>query len=254
MKSTIGRHILRLVIITEHRISPGCSGMGEHLADLMMNESQNASTRNYYMAQRALTYMRGFLKRYGPSKMKMSLWNSEFSGTHWDFIDDTAGDYVYSHLEKHLHGGNILDLGCGPGNTANELSESVYRSYVGVDISEAALTKARKRTEANGRSEKNSFVCSDFLAYRPVQKFDVILFRESMYHVPLGKVKPILAHFSQFLSDGGVFIVRMNTLDSRGKPKARLVAAMEIMRSGFEVVEERQYGELGPTIITFKPR
>ncbi len=206
------------------------------------------------MTQRAITYMRGFLKRYGPSKMKMSLWNSEFAGTHWDFIDDTAGDCVYSHLEKHLRGGNILDLGCGPGNTANELAADAYRSYVGVDISEAALTKARKRTEASGRSAKNSFVCSDFLAYRPSQQFDVILFRESMYHVPLGKVKPILAHFSQFLTDGGVFIVRMNLLDSRGKQKARLVSAMEIMRSGFEVIEEHQYGELGPTVIAFKPR
>lgn len=207
-----------------------------------------------YIAQRALTIMRGLLKRYGPSKIKMILWDQEFSGTHWDFIDDTAGDCVYPHLEKHLQGGSILDLGCGPGNTANELAATSYTSYVGVDISEAALAKARKRTDENGRAGKNSFACSDFLGYRPTQQFDVILFRESMYHVPLGKVKPILDHFSKYLSDAGVFIVRMNTTDGKGGQKQRLAAAVGIMESEFDVVEKSQYGESGPTVIVFRPR
>ncbi len=204
------------------------------------------------MAARAVTIMRGLLKRYGPSRIKMILWDQEFSGTHWDFIDDTAGDCVYAHLEKHLHGGSILDLGCGPGNTANELSASAYSKYVGVDISEAALVKARKRTEATGRGDKNSFACSDFLGYQPTQQFDVILFRESMYHVPLGKVKPILDHFSGYLASDGVFVVRMYTADSKGTHKHRLESMVEIFQTEFKVVEKKQY-ESGATVIVFKP-
>jgi len=184
----------------------------------------------------------------------MVLWDQEFSGTHWDFIDDTAGDCVYPHLEKHLRGGSILDLGCGPGNTANELAASAYTTYVGVDISEAALAKARKRTDENGRAGKNSFACSDFLGYQPAQKFDVILFRESMYHVPLAKVKPILDHFSKYLNDNGVFIVRMNTTDGKGSHKPRLAAIMGVMEADFAVVEKNQYGESGPTVIVFRPK
>jgi SAM-dependent methyltransferase len=207
-----------------------------------------------YIAQRTLTVIRGLLKRYGPSKIKMLLWDQEFSGTHWDFIDNTAGDCVYTHLEKHLRHGSILDLGCGPGNTANELAANKYTTYIGVDISEAALAKATKRTEENGRTGKNSFVCSDFLSYEPTQQFDVILFRESMYHVPLGKVKPILDHFSKHLRDEGVFIVRMNITDGKGSQKHRLAAAVDIMESEFDVVEKSQYGESGPTVIIFRPR
>jgi 2-polyprenyl-3-methyl-5-hydroxy-6-metoxy-1,4-benzoquinol methylase len=184
----------------------------------------------------------------------MILWDQEFSGTHWDFIDDTAGDCVYPHLEKHAKNGSILDLGCGPGNTANELAASAYATYVGVDISEAALAKARKRTHENSRGGKNSFACSDFLDYQPAQKFDVILFRESMYHVPLAKVKSILDHFSKYLNDNGVFIVRMNTTDGKGGHKARLAAIMGVMEAEFEVVEKSQYGELGPTVIVFRPK
>ena len=206
------------------------------------------------MAQRTITVMRGLLKRYGSSKIKMALWDQEFSVTHWDFIDDTAGDCVYAHLEKHLNKGSILDLGCGPGNTANELAASAYTSYVGIDISEAALAKARKRTEENGRSAKNSFACSDFLSYRPSQQFDVILFRESMYHVPLGKVKPILDHFSKHLKDEGAFVVRMSISDGKGGNKQRLQAMVDIIETGFNVLEKSQYGESGPEVIVFRPK
>jgi SAM-dependent methyltransferase len=197
--------------------------------------------------------MRGLLKRYGPSKVKMRLWDQEFSGTHWDFIDNTAGDYVYPHLEKHLRNGNILDLGCGPGNTANELPATAYKQYVGVDISAAALRKAARRTAENGRSGKNLFVCGDFVSYTPAQQFDVILFRESMYHVPLAKVKGTLDHYAKFLNEGGVFVVRMNTSDGKGDHKRRLIAAIAVMEKEFDVVEKCQYGDSGPTVIVFRP-
>lgn len=206
------------------------------------------------MVQRTLTIMRGLLKRYGPSKIKTRLWDQEFASGHWDFIDNTIGDCVYPHLEKHLKSGSLLDLGCGPGNTANELAADSYKTYVGVDISETALAKAIKRTEQNGRAGKNSFACSDFLSYRPTQKFDVVLFRESMYHVPLGKVKLILDHFSKYLKDEGVFIVRMNTTDSKGGHRSRLTAAIDVMEDNFDVMEKRQYDGSGATVIAFRPR
>ena len=207
-----------------------------------------------YIAQRTVSVMRGLLKRYAPSRIKMVLWDQEFSGTHWDFIDNTAGDCVYPHLEKHINNGSILDLGCGPGNTANELSDTAYKTYVGVDISEAALSKGTRRSEENGRAEKNHFVCGDFLRYVPNQQFDVILFRESMYHVPRGKVKETFDHYSPFLKDGGVFVVRMNTSDGKGGHNHRLTSMFEVMEADFNVVEKRQYGESGPTVIVFQPR
>jgi 2-polyprenyl-6-hydroxyphenyl methylase/3-demethylubiquinone-9 3-methyltransferase len=156
-------------------------------------------------------------------------------------------------LEKHLKNGSILDLGCGPGNTANELAATAYATYTGVDISEAALRKATRRTEQNNRAGRNHFVCSDFINYVPTQQFDVILFRESMYHVPLSKVKATLDHYSRYLRDGGVFVVRMNTSGPNGQQKSRLTATVGVMEAEFDVVEKRQYGESGPTVIVFRP-
>jgi SAM-dependent methyltransferase len=210
--------------------------------------------KNMYIAQRTLTFMRGLLKSYGPSPIKKLLWDEEFAGSKWNFIDHTDGDCVYSHLETHVKNGSILDLGCGPGNTASELDADRYRTYVGVDISEVALDKARRRTVESGREGKNQFVRGDFLSYVPTQQFDVILFRESMYHVPLGKVKTILDRYSEYLKEGGVFVVRMSTSDGKsGKTKYRPQAMVRVMEAEFDVVEKRQYGESGPLVIVFRP-
>ena len=208
-----------------------------------------------YIAQRALSFMQGFLKSYGPSHIKKVLWDREFSRTKWDFIDDTAGDCVYPFLEKYARNGTILDLGCGPGNTANELAENAYQSYVGVDISQAALDKATKRTKKNGREGKNTFARSDFLGFMPSHKFDVILFRESMYHVPFGQVKLMLDRYSTYLKDDAVFIVRMYKSDSKtGVVKNRVKAKMELIEREFEVLEKSEFGESKATVIVFRPR
>jgi SAM-dependent methyltransferase len=200
--------------------------------------------------------LRGFIKRYGPSPIKRALWDEEFAIGKWNFIDNTTNDCVYPYLERYVAKGSILDLGCGPGNTANELANTAYCTYVGVDISEEALIKARKRSEECGRGKKNSFAQGDFLSYQPPHRFDVILFRESMYHVPVGKVKLVLDRYAEYLKENGLFIVRMFAAGREdGKSKARPKAMMSIIEKHFEIVEKRSHSELGePTILVFRPR
>ena len=43
----------------------------------------------------------------------------------------------------------------------------------------------------------------DPLRYVPTQQVDVILFRDFIYHVMLGKLKTILSQGSQYLHSGG---------------------------------------------------
>ncbi len=143
------------------------------------------------MIERSLQFARGFILSYGPQSVKRKFWEKEYRDNKWHFAENSSRDCIYPNLEKYARAGSILDLGCGSGNTANELRESAYSSYLGVDISEEALAKATKRSDANGRTGKNKFVRSDFLGFETNQEFDVILFRESMYHVPLEKIKKL---------------------------------------------------------------
>ncbi len=207
------------------------------------------------IVKRSLIFARGALLSYGPQALKRRVWDKEYRENKWHFADNTTGDCVYAHLERYARGGTILDLGCGSGNTANELANSAYTSYMGIDISEAALEKARRRSLENGRESKNRFGCSDFLAYEPECKFDVVLFRESMYHVPLSKVTALLEKYSKYLNEDGVFIVRLFAASREtSKSKYRPTAMLQIMEKNFDVVEKRQYAEPGsPTVIVFRP-
>jgi SAM-dependent methyltransferase len=209
------------------------------------------------IAQRTLTFMRGFLLSYGPSGIKKMLWDKEFSSTKWNFIDNTEGDCVYFLLEKYARNGDVLDLGCGPGNTANEMADTVYKSYVGVDISDAALAKAVKRTQESGRTDKNTFVTSDFMGYQPTREFDVILFRESMYHIPYGQVRTILDKYSKHLKPEGVFVVRLFAAKiETGKIKHRVTRKLDLIKREFDMVEAIEYSDIPgrPTVLVFRPR
>jgi SAM-dependent methyltransferase len=207
-----------------------------------------------YIVDRSLQFVRGFLLSYGPSNLKKRFWDKEYSEEKWSFAYDTVGDCVYAHLERHVANGSILDIGCGSGNTATELAPT-YKTYLGVDISEAALAKAKRRSEECGRKDKNRFECGDFLTYVPSGKYDVILFRESMYHVPLGKVKSTLDRYSEFLKDDGVFVVRLFASSRDGKDKHRPIAMLGIMEAEYDVIEKCQYEEPGrPNVIVFRPK
>jgi 2-polyprenyl-3-methyl-5-hydroxy-6-metoxy-1,4-benzoquinol methylase len=206
------------------------------------------------IAQRVLAMMNGLAKSYGPSNIKKFLWDKEYTGGKWHFADDTVGDCVYPHLEKHVKNGSLLDLGCGSGNTANELAATAYRTYVGVDISEVCLSQARSRTEKTGRTGKNRFERWDFISYVPTQKFDVILFRESIYHIPMGQIKTTLERYSPYLERDGVFIVRLKTADEHvGKSKARPKAMVGIIEAEFDVVERDEQAGSGAAVIVFRP-
>ena len=210
-----------------------------------------------YLVDRSVRFVRGFLLSYGPSSVKRFFWDKEYSEEKWAFAYNTIGDCVYRHLERYTANAAILDIGCGSGNTATETAPT-YRSYLGVDISEAALAKARRRSEECRRQNKNRFECGDFLTYVPSEQYDVILFRESMYHVPLAKVKATLDRYSAYLKEGGVFVVRLYVSSADrgdGKDKYRPAAMLRIMETEFDVLEKARYDVPGkPTVMVFRPK
>lgn len=149
------------------------------------------------------------IKRWGSAVAKKQLWDQEFGNRQWDYLEHTDNDPIYVYLEKYEDKGNILDLGCGSGNTGNELNWSKYAHYNGVDISEVAIQKAELRTRENHRQAKNKYVCCDIESYVPHQQYDVILFRESIFYIPVRRIKAVLNRYSRYLRPNGIFLIRM---------------------------------------------
>jgi SAM-dependent methyltransferase len=190
--------------------------------------------------------VRGFRQVWGTSRIKQKLWNKEFAEGRWDFIENTANDIVYRFVEKYSRNGSILDLGCGSGNTGCELNENSYQEYTGLDISDVAVEKAKCRSESYQRGKKNRYAQSDISAYIPVTRFDVILFRESIYYIPRGRIKATLERYSRYLKEGGVLIVRCHD-PSVAKDLLRLIDR------GFGIVEQHSSDPSGPVVLIFRP-
>jgi SAM-dependent methyltransferase len=190
---------------------------------------------------------RGMLQVYGPSWIKKHLWNSEFSKGRWTCLDASIGDCVYPFIEKYAKKGSILDLGCGAGNTGNEIDHESYQQYTGVDISEVALEFARIRSCESQRADKNNYIHSDIGSFRAVDRYDVILFRDSIYYMQQSQIVLVLNRYARCLKDGGVLIVRM--YDGSGKYQG-VVDAIEV---NFRILERHQPEDSKTLVLVFCP-
>lgn len=196
------------------------------------------------ISQKGKNFMRGLVQRWGWTGLKGRLWDREFAEGRWDFIEKTPGDPIYQYVEKYCKRGSILDLGCGSGNTGCELDINAYQQYTGLDISEVALNKARQSSVEVHRTGKNRYFQSDILTYVPDQPYDVILFRESIYYIPKGKIKGMLDRYSNFLKPGGVFIVRWHE-STAGQQIPHFLDA------DYSVLDQQLLSPSGPVIIVF---
>lgn len=198
-----------------------------------------------YLVSKLRNFCRGVAQSWGNSLIKRMMWNKEFSEGRWDCIAETPGDCVYEYIEKYSQNGSILDLGCGSGNTGNELDYSKYQSYTGVDISDIALQKAIDRSERTGRSIKNRYVHSDITSYTPRQTYEVILFRESINYVPGPRIRGMLLRYRRYLDKDGVFIVRIYD-------RHRHSAILETIKESFQVIDEFTHEDGKTIVIVFR--
>jgi 2-polyprenyl-6-hydroxyphenyl methylase/3-demethylubiquinone-9 3-methyltransferase len=186
------------------------------------------------------------IKGWGSLTAKKGLWDEEFASGAWNYLESTREDPIYTVLERYCRCGSILDLGCGSGNTANEMEYSTFAAYTGTDISEIAVQKASERARGTGREEKTTFVCAPMESFTPQKLYDVILFRESLFYIPLRQVDTILRRYAGYLSTGGVLIVRMCN-------RKKYAAIIQRIRGKFHVVEQRDLPGGMDVIIVFRP-
>jgi 2-polyprenyl-3-methyl-5-hydroxy-6-metoxy-1,4-benzoquinol methylase len=186
------------------------------------------------------------IKRWGMIASKRRVWDIEFASGHWNYLEQTKGDPLYAYLEKYLEKGNILDLGCGSGNTGNELDYTSYESYTGADLSEVAIRKAELRTRKNQREAKNQYMHSDIESFVPSTAYNVILFRESIFYIPVTKMKAVLDRYAGYLKPKGVFIVRMCD-------REKYRAIVELIIRHYLVLEKHLVESAKDIIMIFRP-
>jgi len=134
-------------------------------------------------------------------------WDAEYREGRWGFLLDVKEvartGVISGWLRATGTGTRVLDIGCGEGVLFGHLDSSALDSYVGVDISEAALATARvDRNRAR-------LVAADLESYAPEpgETFSAIVFNEVLHFAedPGAELK----RYSDWLAPGGIVAVSM---------------------------------------------
>jgi 2-polyprenyl-3-methyl-5-hydroxy-6-metoxy-1,4-benzoquinol methylase len=137
--------------------------------------------------------------RGGRAKM-----NAHYALGKWDYLRGIEELGRFSILVGYCQflkpGGRILEIGCGEGILRERLDATRYSRYVGVDISDEAIQRAKPEPKAQ-------FVCSDATAWEPNETFDLIVFNECLeyFHDPLS----VVGRYEPYLAPEGAFLVSM---------------------------------------------
>ncbi len=123
----------------------------------------------------------------------------------WIAPEDTVR-YLSRSLSTNA---SILDLGCGRGSLLRALRDTGWvGNYCGVDISEWAISEARKIYD-----QCSSWAVSDFDSFRSPFKWDTITMIESIYCVKLTELPAFLERAIGMLNKRGFLLFRLHDLE-----------------------------------------
>ncbi|HAC66271.1 MAG TPA: hypothetical protein DCF68_22735 [Cyanothece sp. UBA12306] len=152
-------------------------------------------------------------------KISTEVWNLEYESGRWEYLSTIHQmahymiivGYIY-HVRDELLKNNLslLDVGCGQGVILRYLEAGQFSNYLGIDISSEAIKQAQSYSGSNIQ-----FVEANFEEYEAEQKFDLIIFNETIYYA--NSPVQTLLRYQKFLKPHGLFIVSIyiqrNSLD-----------------------------------------
>jgi len=109
---------------------------------------------------------------------------------------------IFPSISKIQGKGSVLDAGCGFGNHSKILASMVGGNYVGVDVSQTAIAKAKSRS----KDELCSFEANDLTKHTKKfsNKFDLIYCSQTLYY--LGpEIDDVIKNLLDYLKKSGVF-------------------------------------------------
>lgn len=136
-------------------------------------------------------------------------WDRQYDRDEWGFLeqpDELARYAVLAAAVRRLApGGRVLDVGCGEGMLLEELVVGEYGEYVGIDLSEVAVARGRKRNVPRAR-----FLVADAESWRPENpeaRFDAIVLNECVYYFETPE--ETVGSYLDLLAPQGLLVISM---------------------------------------------
>ncbi|OCK61511.1 class I SAM-dependent methyltransferase [Bradyrhizobium sp. LMTR 3] len=147
---------------------------------------------------------------FGDSPKEKARWDAEYGDGRWSHLQKELANYwlLIGFMDAYRRGGEYLDVGCGDGVLFERFKRLGYQRYVGIDISDVAISKLQLHND-----QRTSFTQANADIHEPVGRFDAIVFNESLYYLrdPIGS----LGRYAQTLKSDGCIILSTYTTSRR---------------------------------------
>lgn len=166
----------------------------------------------------------------GDTPIPRSLWEQQYGSGHWDFLHALAElgrfSVAIGYIRELKPEGAVLDVGCGEGLLYKRLQPR-SSPYLGIDISESAIDKARA-------SGGGTFVSADAEQFVGNDTYDVIVFNESLYYF----TDPVrtVARYARSLRPDGIIIVSTCVASRRAR------AILRALKRTLTLIDETSIG------------
>ena len=140
-----------------------------------------------------------------------NMWEREYADGRWNYLSSSEQLPRYSVIEGwrnyYKPDGRVLDIGCGEGIVLSQSELKSQIHYLGVDVSQAAINKAKQKIR---NPLCQSFICCKIEDFNMMdaEGFDLIIFNEVLYYLP--NYLDILYKFQSYLKPGGMFLVSIS--------------------------------------------
>jgi len=174
-------------------------------------------------------------------------WDEEYKSEKWDYLMDLDELPRYSLLAGYMAylkpGGSFLDIGCGDGILFEKYRPYGFSFYKGIDVSEIAIQELAEKHIKN-----TEFIAEDAEYYQPQERFDAIIFNESLYYFkdPIA----VIERYTPSLKKNGIVITSMFEGASRSRSVNRS------LQSHYPLLDKSQCSNNSKTwvCLVFNPR
>lgn len=179
-----------------------------------------------------------FVTRFGPARLRGLAFDEKYRRGDWNFNGESS-DELPAAIRKYSRNGDLLILGCGGASILKGFQPGTFASVLGLDLSAEAVRLAGRFAGKN-----ISFQVGDMVTFQCPRDYDVILFSESLNYVPSLQQEEFLKRLVKHLKPDGVLIVTL-------AQAARYHAIIELIRSHFQVVEDRKFSNSERHLLIF---
>ena len=137
-------------------------------------------------------------------------------------------------VQQLCKNGNLLEFDCGEGNLPFSLPAGTFSSYLGYDISQIAIEKAKRRVVEQGVKEVQFESCK-MEEWDGSQDISLILVEECLYYLSASECEKFLLKCSKSLTSEGRILVIVHSATKHKK-------TLDICRRVCKIIYEQEKG------------